>query len=142
MPEDLSQYGALFRAYGRTEHVHAQATILSSNDEAIATELVFLAHGDAIQWRSRTALGGEAKYNESLATLKTSGSLIGGAEVLLAIPRHFEARMLADGEIVRLAIHEMMRIRVERPDVWEVILLKSLQGQTNIVNEALFSVES
>jgi len=50
--------------------------------------------------------------------------------------------MLADGEIVRLAIHEMMRIRVERPDVWEVILLKSLQGQTNIVNEALFSVES
>lgn len=142
IPEDLSQLTSLFKSYGTSERVAAQATILRSNDSEIATEVAFLVEGDAIQWRSRKALGGEALAHKSLATLKTSGSLIGGAEVVLANPRHFEARMLSDGEVVRLSIQEMMRIRVEQPEAWELILLKSLQGQTNIVNEALFAVEA
>ena len=113
----------------------------ASADGAPSSELVFVERGDALLWLSRKALGGEVKSNESLATLRTHGTLIGCTEVLLAIPRPFDARMLTDGEIVRLSLDELLQIRADRPDVWEALLLKSMQGQNTTASEALFSVE-
>ncbi|KAG8461028.1 hypothetical protein KFE25_003597 [Diacronema lutheri] len=142
IPDDLSQFSGVFRAYGRPERVCAQAEILSASaDGAPSSELVFVERGDALLWLSRKALGGEVKSNESLATLRTHGTLIGCTEVLLAIPRPFDARMLTDGEIVRLSLDELLQIRADRPDVWEALLLKSMQGQNTTASEALFSVE-
>jgi hypothetical protein len=134
IPESRLQFAELFRSLGRVEQVFAAATILHPDDNVVATDVVFLEAGDALQWRDRKMMDRSAQ----LATLKTAGTVIGASEVVVGSPRRFEARMLTDGRIVRLSAADLMRLRASRPDVWEMILLKALEGQTNVVNDTLF----
>ncbi|KAJ1626956.1 hypothetical protein T492DRAFT_192330 [Pavlovales sp. CCMP2436] len=140
VPDDLSKFEELFKSLGVVEFVPAQFVVLQANDVVVATEVIFLLEGDAIQWRARRTNTGEAT-DFSRASLKRAGNMLGATEVILGTSRHFSAHMLTDGQIVRLTVKHMREIRASRPEVWEMLILKALQGSTNIVREFLFLQE-